>query len=64
MDFQLSKFVNHVMELCFSNLLDFGELDLTVTVSLSPLIGIPFKISHVYLGNLKYENGKNQTFRY
>ena len=44
------------MELCFSNLLVLGEL--TVIVSLSALIGIPFKISHVYLGNLRYVNGK------
>ena len=40
------------MELCFSNLL------VTVIFSLSAKIGIPFKISHVYLGNLRYVNGK------
>ena len=45
------------MELCFSNLLVFGEL--TVIASLFALIGIPFQISHVYLGNLRYVNGKN-----
>ena len=49
------------MELCFSNLLDFGELTVTVIVSLSPYIGIPFKISHAYLGNLRYENGKKSN---
>ena len=45
---------------CFSNLLVSGEL--TLIVSLSAEIGIPFKISHVYLGNLKYVMEKNQQF--
>ena len=34
----------------------FGEL--TVIVSLSDEIGIPFKISHVNLENLRHVNGK------
>ena len=59
MDSQLSKFVNlwnYAFQIYF-----FGEKKtvIQIVVSLSAEIGIPFKISHVYLGNLRYANGKN-----
>ena len=51
------------MEFCISHLLVFGELTVII-ISLSALIGIPFKISHVYLGNLRYVNGKKVLINY
>ena len=51
------------MDLCFSNLLVWGEVGSeAVKVSLSALIGKRVKISHVYLGNLRYVNGKIKQF--